>query len=209
MRFVLEVRVAWKKMIYFLSAFVCASVGLGWAADPAPVTRTQIKLLTPFGPAGLRIGMAVTEKVDGNCFAASAASPSRPDAWRCSSGNGILDPCYQRIMGNEKELACPVGGPWPANVVLLTVTQPLPSEPRKEMRREDTLPWALELGNGQRCSLFTGATAPVAGMRINYGCPGGFQVVGDIDRSQPVWRVFFQGEKSIALEQVDVAVAWH
>lgn len=200
---------ACKKIIYFLSAFVCASVGLGWAADPAPVTRTQIKLLTPFGPAGLRIGMAVTEKVDGNCFAASAASPSRPDAWRCSSGNGILDPCYQRIMGNEKELACPVGGPWPANVVLLTVTQPLPSEPRKEMRREDTLPWALELANGQRCSLFTGATAPVAGMRINYGCPGGFQVVGDIDRSQPVWRVFLQGEKSIALEQVDVAVAWH
>jgi hypothetical protein len=56
--------------------------------------------------------------------------------------------------------------------------------------------------------MFTGAMPPVAGMRINYGCPGGFQVVGDIDRSQPVWRVFFQGEKSIALEQVDVAVAW-
>jgi hypothetical protein len=55
---------------------------------------------------------------------------------------------------------------------------------------------------------FTGATAPVAGMRINYGGPGGFQVVGDIDRNQPVWRVFFQGAKSIALEQVDVAVAW-
>jgi len=70
------------------------------------------------------------------------------------------------------------------------------------------MPWAIELANGQRCSLFTGAMPPVAGMRINYGCPGGFQVVGDIDRSQPVWRVFFQGEKSIALEQVDVAVAW-
>lgn len=179
------------------------------AADVPPTSpRTQIKLLTPFGPAGLSIGMAVTEKVNGSCFTGSIASPSRPDAWRCSSGNGILDPCYQRILGDEKQLACPVGGPWPANVVLLTLTQPLPSEPRKETNRENTLPWALELANGQHCTLFTGATAPVAGMRINYGCPGGFQVVGEIDRGQPVWRVFFQGEKTIALEQVDVAVAW-
>ena len=192
-----------------LSAFLCGALCLALAADSSPaLSRTQIKLLTPFGPAGLSIGMAVTEKLNGKCFAGSVASSSRPDAWRCSSGNGILDPCYQRIMGDEKQLACPVGGPWSANVVLLTLSQPLPSEPRKEMRREEALPWALELANGQRCTAFTGATAPIAGMRINYGCPGGFQVVGDVDRSQAVWRVFFQGEKSIALEQVDVAVAW-
>ena len=201
----------WKKAL----AVWCMSVALGdgsrraMAGDsPAREIRTQIKLLTPFGPNGLSIGMAVTEKVGGKCFAASLASSSRPDAWRCSSGNGLLDPCYRRIMGDEKQLACPVGGPWPANVVLLTLNQPLPSEPRKEISRADVLPWAVELANGQRCTLFTGATAPVAGMRINYGCPGGFQAVGDIDRSGPVWRVFFQGEKSIALEQVDVTVAW-
>jgi hypothetical protein len=200
------------KFLSGLVALCVAGCGLSpaaLAADPSTApSRTQIKLLTPFGPAGLSIGMAVTEKVNGTCFASSAASSSRPDAWRCSSGNGILDPCYQRILGDEKQLACPVGGPWPANVVLLTLTQPLPTEPRKETNRADTMPWAIELANGQRCSLFTGAMPPVAGMRINYGCPGGFQVVGDIDRSQPVWKVFFQGEKSIALEQVDVAVAW-
>jgi hypothetical protein len=152
--------------------------------------------------------MTVTEKTSGRCFARSAASATRPDAWRCSAGNAVMDPCYQRIMGDEKQLACPVGGPWGANAVLLTLTEPLPADHFKEVNRDSTLPWALELANGQRCSLFTGATAPVAGMRINYGCPGGFTVVGDVDRSQPVWRVFFQGEKSIALEQVDVAVAW-
>ena len=64
------------------------------------------------------------------------------------AGNGILDPCYQRILGDEKQLACPVGGPWPANVVLLTLTQPLPSEPRKEISRADTA--ALGARTGQR-----------------------------------------------------------
>ncbi len=172
------------------------------------MTRTRIKLLTPWTPNGLIIGMAVTQQVSGSCFTRSLASSSRPDAWRCMAGNGLMDPCYQRILGDEKQMACPVGGPWPANVVLLTLNQPLPQEERKEPSRDSVLPWAIELANGQKCTQFTGATAPVAGMRINYGCPGGFTVVGEIDRSQPVWRAFFQGEKSIALEDVDVAVAW-
>ena len=189
---------------------ICAAIGLGsaMAQEPAPTRHTQIKLLTPWQPAGLSIGMAVTQQVSGKCFTHSLASPSRSDAWRCSAGNALMDPCYQRIMGDENQLACPVGGPWPANVVLLTLTQPLPRDESKEPTRDSVLPWALELSNGQKCTQFTGATAPVAGMRINYGCPGGFTVVGDVDRSQPVWRVFFQGEKSIALEQVEVVVAW-
>jgi hypothetical protein len=198
--------------IRWVFGFVLLSLLLGEgnvaAQENAVLTHTRIKMLTPWTPAGLSIGMAVTQQVNGTCFTRSLASPSRPDAWRCMAGNGIMDPCYQRIMGDEKQLACPVLGPWPANVVQLTLTQPLPQEDRKEPARDSVLPWSLELANGQKCSAFTGATAPVAGMRINYGCPGGFTVVGDIDRSQPVWRVFFQGEKSIALEQVDVAVAW-
>src|SRR5580704_2003100 len=110
---------SWKSLLGICLMFAVAmgtSPTAGAAEQPALPTRTQIKLLTPFGPAGLSIGMAVTEKVNGSCFTSSLASPSRPDAWRCSSGNGILDPCYQRILGDEKQLACPVGGPWPANV---------------------------------------------------------------------------------------------
>jgi hypothetical protein len=179
------------------------------AADPTPApTRTQLKLLTPYGLGGLSAALTVTDRVNGTCFTQSLASASRPDAWRCNARHAILDPCYQSVLGDGKELACPVSGPWSANVVLLTLTAPLPPETRKELSRDNTSPWAIELANGQRCSLFTGATPPVAGMRINYGCPDGSQAIGDIDRSQPVWRVFVQSEKSIALEQMDVEVAW-
>jgi len=194
--------------IVSLSLALCLGPSKAMSQETGPLSRTRIKLLTPWGPTGLSIGMAVTEQVNGTCFTRSLASPSRPDAWRCMAGNGLMDPCYERILGNEKQLACPVLGPWPANVLLLTLTQPLPQEDHKEPSRDSVLPWAIELANGQKCSLFTGATAPVAGMRINYGCPDGFDIVGDIDRSQPVWRVFTRGPKSIALEQVDVAVAW-
>jgi hypothetical protein len=195
--------------ISVLITFLALSTKQVFAADAAPTTnRTLLKLMTPYGLGGLSEGLAVTERVNGTCFTQSLASASRPDAWRCTVGNTILDPCYQSVLGDGKELACPTGGPWGANVVLLTLTAALPPETRKELSRDNTAPWAIELANGERCSLFTGATPPVAGMRINYGCPGGSQAIGDIDRTQPVWRVFFQGEKSLALEQVDVVVAW-
>lgn len=197
-----------RESILLCLALTLALASLSFVADPG-TARTQIKLLTPFGTKGLADGMQVSDRVSGKCFAASVASSSRPDAWRCSAGNAIHDPCYQRILGDEKQLACPLEGPWSQKVILLTLTEALPTEPRKEVALESTMPWALELGNGKRCSLFTGATAPVAGMRINYGCPGGFQVVGDIDHSGRVWHVFFQAENASTLEQVDVAVAWY
>ena len=38
--------------------------------------------------------------------------------------------------------------------------------------------------------MLTGATWTVAGMRVNYGCPGDVAVVGDLDRSAPTWKAF-------------------
>jgi len=191
-----------------LGAFLAGAALPLTAQGNRRLVRTQIKMLAPFGPAGLSGDLAVTGQVSGQCLSHSVSSTTRPDAWRCSAGNSIMDPCYQRIMGDEKQLACPVDGPWSGKVVLLTISQPLAQDTRKEASRDASLPWALELAGGQHCSLFTGATAPVAGMRINYGCPGGFIALGDIDRSQPVWRVFFGNQKGSVLEQVDVAVAW-
>jgi hypothetical protein len=177
-----------------------------FAADSS-LARTQVKLLTPYSFGRISSGLNATEKASGSCFAESVASSSRPDAWRCMAGNAIMDPCFQNVMGDPKVLAC-IRDPWSNNLVVLNLTAPLPNDRRKDVDRNTTLPWAIELATGQHCSLFTGATAPIAGMRINYGCPGGWNVVGDIDRSQPVWRVFAQGENSSVLEQVDIAVAW-
>jgi len=179
-----------------------------FAGQATSLSTTEVKLITPFHNGSLGIGFAVTARGSGECFSSSAAVPARPDAWRCTIGNAIHDPCFQNIMGDPKLLACPEA-PWNANVTLLTLTSPLPTEVRKEMALKDTLPWALELANGQRCTLFTGATGLIAGMRTNYGCPGGFIVVGDVDRSQPIWRAFSQGEKSISLDLADIAVAWY
>src|SRR6201998_1469832 len=126
-----------------LALFFALAGSAAPAADPPQPPRTEIKLFTPFGVKGLADGLQISEKVSGKCFATSAASPTRPDAWRCSTGNAILDPCYQRIMGDEKQLACPMESPWSQKVVLLTLSEPLPKESRKETPRESALPWAV------------------------------------------------------------------
>ena len=175
------------------------------AAQPS---HTEIRLFEPWNPHGLSIGIAVKEKLTGNCFAESAASPSRPDAWRCSAGNLIQDPCYMQIMGDQKQLAC-ARDPWSADVNLFTIESAPPESKRKEIPRDVSLPWALELGDGSRCTLMTGGTFAVAGIRANYGCVGGRNLFGDIDKSQAVWRIFSMTDRSIALMQSAIVVAWY
>ena len=71
-----------------------------------------------------------------------------------------------------------------------------------------SIPWAVELVNGDRCGLLTGATSVVAGMRLNYGCEGGGYIVGDLDRFQPTWTANYYDEQALGTELVDVAVVW-
>ncbi len=186
-----------------------AAVAVMGAAAPAPALRaTQVTLYVPFNPNGLSIGLAVTKRVSGSCFAGSAASSGRSDAWRCSAGNAILDPCYQGFQQGKTVLACP-DTPWSANVVLLTLTKDLPQKDANKDNVPRALPWALELANGMKCELLTGATWGVAGMRANYGCADSAYVIGDPDRSLPQWRVFFQGPRGFAVTQLGVLVAWY
>lgn len=71
-----------------------------------------------------------------------------------------------------------------------------------------SIPWAIELTNGDRCGLMTGATAVVAGMRINYGCEGGGSIVGELDRFGAVWTANYYDEQSVGTETVAVATVW-
>jgi len=166
-------------------------------------------VILPFGPAGLRPGLAVVGRVAGECFAASVADAGRPDAWRCSSGNRIMDPCFEGFQQGSVVLAC-ASSPWSADVVILTPTADLPRGQANKPGLDAAPPWALELDNGVRCQLLTGATWGAAGMRVNYGCErdGGY-VIGDVDRSRPRWQVLFDAPKGVAARTVGVRAAWY
>jgi hypothetical protein len=202
-------------------ALLAVVAGLGWTiataqeatpaagAPVAPLTRTNVRYYLPYSPNGLNPALKATDRATGTCDGGSSVLPGRPDVWFCvETGGGVLDPCFENIWtpdGSPPELAC-ASDPFGNEVVLLTATAPLPqAQPSPE---PTPLPWALELANGKRCVLLRGATTAFAGMRLNYGCVGGGSVIGDVDRSSPVWVVSYLDDGALATNLVAVAVAW-
>jgi hypothetical protein len=202
------------KILAILASMLMATVsvvGLALADDTAQgKLGTAVRIFTPIGPGRrLQPAVVISSRVSGKCFAGSAASQGRPDAWRCMSGNAILDPCFEGIEQGRPILAC-ARAPWSEQVVLLTLTDPLPRIDTKREAFPAALPWALELANGLRCTFLTGATSGVAGMRVNYGCDDGKTwIIGDVDRSLLKWRVFLLSADKVVAEQAGVTVAWY
>jgi hypothetical protein len=193
------------------------------------VARTDVRYLLPFTPDGLNPEFTATATVEGSCGFPSIAVLGRPDAWDCiSADNEIFDPCFEQPMLPPDELgqlAC-VSSPFTTEVTLLNLTEPLMREkeaaddlgadPSPGMNQDAAdaaisawdLPWALELANGDQCSLLHGTLTVMAGQVVHYGCVEGGMVLGETDRSQPVWTVSYLAEGEVASTLVDVAVAW-
>jgi hypothetical protein len=151
----------------------------------------------------------------------------RPDAWDCISiESEIFDPCFESLMMDPEaleQLAC-VDSPFSTEVTLLTLTEPLVREkeapdpgtdPSMAMGQsaDDAidpwdLPWALELANGDQCTLLHGTLTVMAGQIVHYGCVNGGMVLGETNRTQPLWTVSYLADGESASSLVDVAVAW-
>ncbi len=182
-------------------------------ADGAPPTDVRLRVIFMLYTQQLNPNLQIVDQLSGSCFADSLADPGRGDAYRCSSGNRIYDPCFVAA-ADLSAVAC-VRTPWESDTTLLALTDTLP--PRNENRPPllQALPWGLQLANGAFCSVAsTGAGGAIAGERINYICTfadgsDAGQVVGAIDRSQANWRVFLTGADPWVIGQVDVAAAWY
>ena len=70
------------------------------------------------------------------------------------------------------------------------------------------LPWALELANGDRCTLQHGTLYQLAGQIVYYGCEQKGAVLGVVDHGQPVWTVNYLADGDVASSLVEVTAAW-
>ena len=201
------------------------------AQDATPTTtgeagggdRTDVRYVLPFGPDGLNRGLTATTEDEGICSYPSSAALDRPDAWDCSGAEGqIHDPCFENPFIAPDELgqvAC-FDSPFTTDVVVLTLTEPLMREkeaPDAGMGMAQLadvsidpwdLPWAVELANGDRCTLLGGTLTVVAGQTAHYGCEDGGVVFGEVNHVRPLWTVNYLAEGDAASTLVDVVAAW-
>ena len=211
------------RLLVLVSALVAlvafAPLGaIGQEATPEPHTssaRTDTRYVIPFGPDGLNAGLTVTNNEQGSCVADSLAALDRPDAFDCiGESDQIYDPCFENPFAppdEPGELAC-IASPFADEVVLLAVDEPLPRE--KEAPGEQgpfapwDLPWALDLANGDRCTLLHGTLSQLAGQIVYYSCEQNGAVLGVVDHGQPVWTVNYLAEGDVASSLVEVTAAW-
>jgi hypothetical protein len=213
--------------VLMLIAVLALATGAHDARAQQAATATQIKIFAPWNSDGslntnLKVRSRDSFPPPFSCQTGSIAT-KRPDAWRC----GTDDPCFAPPMalpGDQSvTLACATA-PWAGNVQLLTLQTPLGGTndcgPGAGCRPPLDLsgnPWAIELANGVRCTVFTGTISSIGGVGMTYGCanvdgsPAGSAgtATAGLDRGQPVWRAFYQSPGDYSLQQVGVLVAWY
>lgn len=142
--------------------------------------------------------------VVGKCFDHSAID-SRPDAWRCTSGNSLYDPCFS-YTGVNKVVVC-AQDPWVLQVTRIELTSSLLEIPSRPNNINIAAPfWALILANGDECVEDSGATSTLADNRLNYFCQGR-SVVYRFDALAGTAQVETPGVAST--ETLRVLIAWN
>lgn len=153
------------RVLRLIASLVVGGLILGVAAASA---GTVIVHFQPFGANGALVGLRPGATLKGSCFSGSIGLP-RPDAWRCTVGNEILDPCLVSPQGVGAGLVCVVG----SKGVRLRLTKPLPRAMRNRPEAS-FFAWRLALANGDVCQRFTGTAAgAVQGRGLVYGCTSG------------------------------------
>jgi hypothetical protein len=109
-------------------------------------TKTSARLYEAFKANG-KPALNVAKTEQGSCFTGSI-EVNRDDAWRCTHGNYLYDPCFSSSKANGIVLC--VTAPWKTSALELKLTKALPTGDTKKPSTK-TAPWAIETSSGLRC----------------------------------------------------------
>lgn len=148
----------------------------------APVVKTSVSntpaqsttSTTPTGPATNVITFATpsvlpTAQKSGSCWTNSISQPFRIDAFRCTVGNTIYDPCFKT--SDSGLIFCQMNptSTAPTASFVIKLTKPLPAL-TLPATMQDNWAWFLKLSDGTICSPFTGTRPLINGKAGYYGC---------------------------------------
>jgi hypothetical protein len=173
-------------IVTVLVAAVLGSLPLDGQASPSAVAGaapTAVVHLRPIDRHGRELsGYTITkQRKHAHCVAGSQATGT---AYRCFSGNRILDPCWVQ---KPKRFAVCLAEPWSFRLIQLKVTGGYHG---KLPKRHAALPWGVQLADGEQCLIAQGASGAVGGKRINYFCAHTKNALyGKVDTRHHAWRV--------------------
>jgi hypothetical protein len=168
-------------------------------AAPVRATTTAAHVFAAFDSTGAPAAGVAAHR-SGTCWTSSITVSSR-DAYRCISGNAILDPCFAASAAASARVVDCYASPWTKAVQLaLKATLPAPGAPLKISQ-----PWAIEVGAGTRCVVTTGTAPIVRGVAMRYQCDTG--TAGLLSTGGPLLEVQLQTAAG-AVQRAAVVGAW-
>lgn len=170
----------------------------------AAQTPTSVRIFSPVNASG-GLAVSVTGRANGSCFTGSIVIV-RPDAWRCSVGNNLYDPCFEV---NQAQVLCPSSGPWTNTGKLVNVPSGLSDASGGKNQGTSGQPWAIELADGSRCLPISGASNVVAGQRLSFDCTGNLGLYGNIKRSSTTWMIYTGSPHSAQLALRPIGIVWY
>jgi hypothetical protein len=184
-----------------LLAVACVTAAL--ATPAAAGAGTKVHHFKPFDAAGkLKSGFHAVHR-SGHCPRPSNVDSRRHDAWRCTTGNLIRDPCFESPVTAD-EVVC-IASPWTHKALVIRTLLPT-----RQGEGRSSAPWAIELTLHRRCLFLSGASNSIGRKRLNYSCGrhGPF-LYGVPDRRTPTWTIGLAARyESRILRPVGVRAAW-
>jgi hypothetical protein len=169
-------------------------VALVLATAPAALSATGGQKVDPFAD-----GWTITSTVSGSCFTGSI-STQRPDAFRCFAGaNSLVDPCFSSPAASGEVLCVPE--PWSRKAIEIRLTKPLP-----QIGHGPARVWAVELANGGRCNVSTGANSVSHGRVVGWYCTNG--VLAQRLHPGATWWAWWQPKSGGQWKRVTIRTAY-
>ncbi len=148
-------------------------------AEAAPAGTSSSMIAGPTEVINFAPTAVPAETREGSCFA-NAIGLGRTDAYRCTVGNEIFDPCF--VVDDAPTVVCGAN-PTSGDIGFsLALTEPLPAPDPGNL----AMPWLLELADGQVCGLMTGTIPGVGERTAPYGCPDQSYLFEDIQQGE-IW----------------------
>jgi hypothetical protein len=178
------------------------------AAQRTPHTQTTARTIATIYEAFSYHGVVVphVQVEPGYCTGSSQAT-LRLDAWRCSAGATVLDPCFNSEFANG--VVCP--SPATDTGVEINLTRPLPKASNHAAPSLTLAPWAITTASGASCAFATGSSPVIASTktRMNYVCSAKLGLWGYPNRKSTTWTILVGPPTAKSLSRrVAIVHAW-
>ena len=164
---------------------------------------TELLLYRPMTETTNHASVDINTKTTGECLGQSHRI-KREDAWRCVAHGEEYDPCFVERFGSHLKALC-IQSPWSKHAVELTVASPLDNQLHETLDMSKTLPWAIELANGEQCEAIASSEV-YDGLPVHYRCGQNAKLIGHVQHCSSQWKMLRHDISGI--ETVEIVKAW-